>query len=86
MALINRATNTLSNILRYSNSIRLASTSLNTINDKIQQKKESAFLGGGEKRIKSQHKKVCLFHYVGTGMDKYCPVLFMLYINIYQII
>jgi len=60
MALIYRTTNGLTKILKYSNSIRLVSTSLNNISDKVQKKKESALLGGGEKRIKSQHKKVNL--------------------------
>ena len=58
MALLYKSGSLLARCMKSSVSLRLASTSINTINDQIQKKKEAALLGGGEKRIKAQHKKV----------------------------
>lgn len=57
MALLYKSGNLLARCMKSSVSLRFASTSLNAVNEKIQKKKESALLGGGEKKILSQHKK-----------------------------
>jgi len=52
-----RSSSSLARLFKPSFTTRFATTSVNAVNEKIQKKKEAALLGGGEKRIKSQHKK-----------------------------
>lgn len=57
MALFLRRCNGMGYMFKNSITLRFTSTKLQSVNKKIQRKKESALLGGGKKQIQAQHKK-----------------------------